>query len=751
MFISQEKKNEIFGIIIFTFTIILSASLLSYDPNDLPFNTYPPNPEISNYAGVIGAYLADSAAKIFGWGALFSPFIFIYYGWHKFRGRLLERKYIKIIGVTGFIFTFCCLLWIFGIGGETYRSGGELGIIGTGILQKFFGVLGTYIVLSSMLAVSMLLLLDDLLLFPILLNIKMKYFNKDKVLPGKLPKIRQKPVINLIRNETSMPTVIGTKGNGNKEGHCDKLAVRNDKIVQSSCHSERNAVIPSGSEESYTDKLSSRNDNITSRKVKKTVYVLPPLELLEDYSKVSSPNETKKEIEEKSRILEEALKSFDVEASVIQVHQGPVITRYELQPAVGVKVSQIVNLADDISLVLKASPIRIVAPIPGKAAVGIEIPNRESVTVGLRELLENKSQDEDSKLILSLGKDISGLPFYFDLGKMPHLLIAGATGSGKSICINSIIMSILYHVEPSDVKLIIVDPKRVEMKGYENIPHLLVPIVTDVKDAILALKWAVFEMEERYKIFASVGARDIGSYNNLPINKKKVKDGEEEKIYPEKIYYVVVIIDELADLMMSVGNEIEDTITRLAQMARAVGIHLVLATQRPSVDVITGLIKANFPSRIAFQVSSKVDSRTILDQNGAEKLLGGGDMLFSPPGASKPVRLQGAYVSSKEVERITEFVRSQASPEYKEDLFKVAQKSFAVEDGEDDVLFKDAVRVVLESGQASVSLLQRRLKIGYNRAARLVELMEAEGILGPYEVGRSREILVSQDYWEDLA
>lgn len=705
MFISEEKKNEIVGIIVLAFTIILSASLLSYDPSDLPFNTYPPNPEVSNYVGIVGAYLADFAAKVFGWGALFLPFIFVYYGWHKFRGRLVERKYIKAAGTTGFIFTFCCLLWILGIGGEAYRSGGELGIIGAGILQKFFGMLGAYIVLSSMLVVSMLLLLDNLLLLPMLLNIKRIW---TRAAPEELPKCRQKPVINLIRSEVKPDT----------------------KPASPDPKPEKIKKVPA----------------------RKSVYTFPPLDLLEDYSKASGPGETKEEIEEKSRVLEKTLKSFGVEANVVQVHQGPVITRYELQPAVGVKVSQIVNLSDDISLVLKASPIRIVAPIPGKAAVGIEMPNKKSVTVGLRELLEGKSQDEDSKLILSLGKDISGSPFYFDLGRMPHLLIAGATGSGKSICINSIIMSILYQAEPSDVRLIIVDPKRVEMKGYENIPHLLVPIVTDVKDAILTLKWAVFEMEERYKIFASVGARDIDSYNNLPVEKKKVKEGEEEKIYPERIYYVIIVIDELADLMMSAGNEIEDTITRLAQMARAVGIHLVLATQRPSVDVITGLIKANFPSRIAFQVSAKVDSRTILDQNGAEKLLGGGDMLFSPPGASKPIRLQGAYVSSKEVERITEFVRGQASPEYKEDLFKVARRSSLVasEEGEDDVLFKDAVRIVLESGQASVSLLQRRLKIGYNRSARLVELMEAEGILGPYEVGRSREILVAQDYWEGL-
>ena len=730
--ISNEKKNEIIGIIILAFTIILTASLLSYDPNDLPFNSYPPNAEVSNYVGIIGAHLADYTAKMFGWGALFLPFIFIYYGLHRFRGEPIERKYIKLAGIAGFLFTFCCLLWIFEIGGVTYRAGGELGIIGLGILQKFFGMLGTYIMLTSLFSISMLLLLDDLLLFPMLLNIKMLFksqkevsLNKEKVKPEEFLNKKQKPVINLIRNEVVSEAKFALDKVAKEKNETEKIK----KILIKRPKEEK-----SGKAEIKSNKK----------------YSLPSLGLLEDYSKLNSPSETKDEIEEKSKLLEEALKSFSVEANVVQVHQGPVITRYELQPAVGVKVSQIVNLSDDISLVLRASPIRIVAPIPGKAAVGIEIPNKKSVTVGLRELLENKPLDEDSKLILSLGKDISGTPFYFDLGRMPHLLIAGATGSGKSICMNSIIMSILYQAEPEDVKLIIVDPKRVEMKGYEDIPHLLSPVVTDVKEAIMALKWAVFEMEERYKVFASVGARDIDSYNKLPVSKKTVKEGEEKIVYPEKVFYVIIIIDELADLMMSAGNEIEDNITRLAQMARAVGIHLVLATQRPSVDVITGLIKANFPSRIAFQVSSKVDSRTILDQNGAEKLLGGGDMLFSPPGASKPVRLQGAYVSTKEVEYITDFVRGQASPEYKEDIFKIAQKSVFLDDGEEDVLFKDAVRVVLESGQASVSLLQRRLKIGYNRAARLVELMESEGVLGPYEVGRSREILVSQDYWEGL-
>ncbi|WP_308639302.1 FtsK/SpoIIIE family DNA translocase [Paenibacillus silvisoli] len=468
-------------------------------------------------------------------------------------------------------------------------------------------------------------------------------------------------------------------------------------------------------------------------------YVLPSLALLQKQSGSGKNSEAADTMEtEARRTLEATLESFGVRAKVLGVARGPAVTRYEVQPATGVKVSRIVGLTDDIALALAAKDIRMEAPIPGKSAIGIEVPNTEISVVTMREVMETALfQNASSKLSIAFGRDISGQPIVANLAKMPHLLVAGATGSGKSVCINGIITSILYKARPDEVKLLMIDPKMVELNMYNGIPHLLAPVVTDPRRASLALKKIVVEMEKRYELFSKSGTRNIEGYNTLMADNPSA-------VLP----YIVVIVDELADLMMVAANDVEDAICRLAQMARASGIHLIIATQRPSVDVITGLIKANIPSRIAFAVSSQVDSRTILDGVGAEKLLGRGDMLFLPVGLSKPLRVQQAFLSDQEVEAVVAYARGQGEAEYKEDLVPEVDDTVAENEDVLDELYDQAVRIVLEAKQASVSLLQRRMRIGYTRAARLIDQMEARSIVGPYEGSKPREVLLTIDQYD---
>lgn len=466
-------------------------------------------------------------------------------------------------------------------------------------------------------------------------------------------------------------------------------------------------------------------------------YELPSLQLLS--KPASGKGADSLDYKAVARKLEATLESFGVRAKVLEVVRGPAVTRYEIQPDVGVKVSRIVSLTDDIALALAAKDIRMEAPIPGKSAIGIEVPNTEVSIVTMREVMETAAfQDAASKLSITLGRDISGQPIVGNLSKMPHMLVAGATGSGKSVCVNGIITSILFKAKPDEVKFLMIDPKMVELNVYNGIPHLLAPVVTDPKRASLALKKVVVEMEKRYELFSKSGTRNIEGYNNMLV----------ETQTGAPLPYIVVIVDELADLMMVAANDVEDAICRLAQMARAAGIHLLIATQRPSVDVITGVIKANIPSRIAFGVSSQVDSRTILDSAGAEKLLGRGDMLYLPMGASKPVRVQGAFLSDQEVESVCNFVRTQRQVEYVEDMVPLVEEKQDDQDLFEDELYDQAVQIILEAKQASVSLLQRRMRVGYTRAARLIDTMEARGIVGPYEGSKPREVLISMEQYE---
>ncbi len=498
------------------------------------------------------------------------------------------------------------------------------------------------------------------------------------------------------------------------------------------------------------------SDDIKTAAVKpKREYKLPPLNLLNKGSRKANTDNGQK-LRETALRLQQTLHTFGVNVTVTDISQGPAVTRYELQPEVGVKVSKIVNLADDIKLNLAATDIRIEAPIPGKAAVGIEVPNSENSAVALRDLLESEEfQNFDSKLAFAVGKDIGGKTVVTDIAKMPHMLIAGSTGSGKSVCINTIIMSLLYKATPDEVKLIMVDPKVVELSVYNGIPHLMVPVVTDPKKAAAALHWGVAEMTERYKKFADLNVRDLKGYN------KKVSEMRENngQPMPEKMPQIVIIVDELADLMMVAPGEVEESICRLAQLARAAGIHLIIATQRPSVDVITGLIKANMPSRVAFAVSSGVDSRTILDMNGAEKLLGKGDMLFYPQGMSKPSRVQGAFVSDKEVSEVVEFIKSQCIdsgiPSDIEE--KIAAMStagngsgFTNDASERDSYFADAGKFIIEKEKASIGMLQRVFKIGFNRAARIMDQLEEAGVVGPEEGTKPRRVLITEEQFEQI-
>ncbi|WP_226674145.1 DNA translocase FtsK [Rossellomorea aquimaris] len=478
---------------------------------------------------------------------------------------------------------------------------------------------------------------------------------------------------------------------------------------------------------------------ITFTEVENKDYKLPSIALLKSPRKTDQSNEYQL-IHANAAKLERTFQSFGVKAKVTQVHLGPAVTKYEVHPDVGVKVSRIVNLSDDLALALAAKDIRIEAPIPGKSAIGIEVPNSEVAMVSLREVLEAKEHNKpDAKLQIGLGRDITGEAVLAELNKMPHLLVAGATGSGKSVCINGIITSILMRAKPHEVKLMMIDPKMVELNVYNGVPHLLAPVVTDAKKASQALKKVVSEMERRYELFSHTGTRNIEGYNEY-VKRQNNENDDKQPLLP----YIVVIVDELADLMMVASSDVEDAITRLAQMARAAGIHLIIATQRPSVDVITGVIKANIPSRIAFAVSSQTDSRTILDSGGAEKLLGRGDMLFMPVGASKPTRVQGAFLSDEEVEEIVDFVISQQKAQYQEEMIPDEVPEDEKKGEAEDELYNDAVQLIAEMQTASVSMLQRRFRIGYTRAARLIDEMEVRGVVGPYEGSKPRTVLVGK-------
>lgn len=638
---------------------------------------------------------------------------------------------------------------VFKLGNEGI-GGGVIGASITSLLVNLFGIIGAYIIVSTILIIS-LILYSKISLLTVLINIKSTLISictniKKQIMNFIFIPIKDKEQ-NTQKKVKHKSIPIGKDETSNI--HTDEIIEHNISIHDSSdiegadvLRNEISLIDTKSNMKTGTNLKKDSNESgtpspiiIYTGETGSQNYEMPSIELLSQI--VTQPSkEDKRKIKTNAKLLEDTLLNFGVEAKVIHVTKGPTITRYELQPSAGVKVSKIVNLSDDIALNLAAQAIRIEAPIPGKAAIGIEIPNEDISIVTLREVIDNPVyKNSSSNIPFALGKDVSGTPIVTDISKMPHLLIAGATGSGKSVCINTLILSILYNSTPDTVRLLLIDPKVVELNQYNGIPHLLIPVVTDPKKATSALNWAVQEMSKRYKMFAEAGARDIDGYNN--------------KLPENKIPYIVIIIDELADLMMVAPGDVEDAICRLAQMARAAGLHLIIATQRPSVDVITGIIKANIPSRIAFSVASQTDSRTILDMGGAEKLLGKGDMLFYPVGASKPVRIQGAYISEKEIERVITFIKDQVEVTSYEDgiIDEITQEDVKVSSVVDE-LFNDAVKLVVEGQQASISMLQRRLRIGYNRAARLIDEMEAKGFVGPHEGSKPRQVLINDEFYE---
>ncbi len=720
---SKDKKDLIVSIGLFVLAILLLASMISYSSYDIGFETSTPNIHIRNYIGIIGSYTAWAIFKLIGYAGFFIPFLFVVWGIGILAERLTGKTFYRILGI---LFLFSASSSFFSLTARPdsvlmVARGGLLGFLLTDkFLLDYLGAIGGYIVTIS-LTILALLVATEFLIVPVVSILFMKIWAiADKI--GK--RRREKRAVGYAKTER----VAGSGPRLRPAVKVEKRAVSDERRATSDEEKPRINIMPKPGPKPKP--APAKIAKVEPRVVGD--YKLPSLDLL-NAPTYESGNIFGENLEESARILEDTLRDFGIESKVIDISKGPVITRYELQPAPGVKVNRITSLNDDIALTMKATTVRIVAPIPGKSCVGIEVPNADTSMVFLKEILESGEYQKmaaSSKLAMALGKDISGRAVVTDLGDMPHLLIAGTTGSGKTVCVNSLIMSMIYNATPEELKFLMVDPKMVELAIYNGLPHLLCPVVTDAKKVSGALGWVVSEMEARYKMLAKMTVRNIQAFNQKS---------------EEKLPYIVVIIDELADLMMIAQEDIENAITRLAQLSRAVGIHMILATQRPSVDVVTGVIKANFPARISFKVASKVDSRTVLDMNGADKLLGKGDMLFLDPGSPKPIRAQGTFLTDPEIEKVVNFIKSQQEPVYDNEILEQQKKSVSGRGGfEKDEFFDEAVSMVLETGQASVSMLQRRLRLGYTRAARIIDAMEEEGIIGPFRGSKPREILIQE-------
>ena len=754
-----DSDSEIFGIILITIGILILFSIFS-----------PMFSSSNSISGMIGEFINHVLFTILGLGAYLSPFLIIFIGicYIVKKGKInFSKKFYGIIILITNTLLFIQMLSLnkYYVKGEfllgitkIYNSESVLhgGIISYSIdvpMHTLFGAVGSYIIFIGIYVICLILILK-ISLHNIFFQLKNKFMIKKTDRKNGSKELatdnNDKQEELIISNEDKNEFI---KDINNKIKIFD--FIKSNEVATEEEVLNKEETVTNIKNEKIRDSKEGHIDNSIKQELEQEIelnsvrtepnykYEYPTVELLNENTTSKMNKNDKKELLNNANKLQETLSSFGVEAKVIQVTKGPSVTRFELQPNAGVKVSKIVNLADDIALNLASSGVRIEAPIPGKAAVGIEVPNKDLSAVYLREVIEsNEFSATNKNLSFSLGKDIGGNCVVSDLTKMPHMLVAGATGSGKSVCINSLIISLLYKYSPEDVKLLLIDPKVVELNIYNGIPHLLIPVVTDPKKAAGALNWAVNEMTRRYKLFAENNVRNIEGYNEL-VNKG---------IAESKLPWIVIIIDELADLMMVCANDIEDYIGRLAQMARAAGMHLVIATQRPSVDVITGVIKANIPSRISFAVSSQIDSRTILDSAGAEKLLGKGDMLFYPVGEAKPVRIQGAFVSEEEVERVVDFIKNQKTElSYEKEIIDEIEGSSSNKDDGDaiDELLNEAIRIVVENGQASTSLLQRKLKIGYNRAARIIEQMEERRIISGRNGSKPREILLSESELKD--
>jgi DNA segregation ATPase FtsK/SpoIIIE, S-DNA-T family len=754
----SRRVSEFVGVALFAASLIWIVSLASYEPAD-PVWFFSTGSHVVplNFAGRVGAFLAEVSFQLFGYASYLIPLVMVVVGWNFFWCRKVDAAATKVTGAT---LLFACVSAFLSlafstleVAGKAFRAGGYVGDFLARLLADYFNRTGSLIIVITLIVLSVILSTQ---------------FSFGRMMAAIVAAVKESAAHTIAaiqewwetrRREKERREVIAKRAKkAAPEEPKAKAPVKDeDERVPAvpAVAAAARAISPPKPPKVTVPAAASlplAGAEATAKGAadrKKGEYTLPPLALL-DASK-SERKIDERELMDLARLLEEKCREFAVEGTVVQIHPGPVVTTFEFKPEAGVKYSKITGLSDDLCLAMQAESV-LIDRIPGKSTVGIQIPNTTREGISLRELLESEVYNKStSKLSIALGKTIHGEPYVTDLATMPHLLIAGSTGAGKSVGMNVMLTSILYRSTPDDVRMIMIDPKRLELGMYEDIPHLLTPVVVDPKQAANALRWAVREMEERYKSLAAVGVRNIEQFNR---NAQAAIDGKEmmpNGDVPKRLPFIVVVIDELADLMMVAGNEVEESIARLAQMARAVGIHLILATQRPSVDVITGLIKANMPSRISFRVQSKIDSRTILDSNGAEQLLGRGDMLFLPPASSRFIRLHGPYISEQESARLASFLKKQGKPTYDETI--TADEKTAGPGGmefEKDDLYDEAARIVVSSGQASISYLQRRMRIGFSRAARLVDMMEMEGLVSGAAGGKAREVLVDKGYFAEV-
>jgi S-DNA-T family DNA segregation ATPase FtsK/SpoIIIE len=773
----SRRISELVGVALFALALIWLISLASYSPADPVwfFNTGSELPP-ANFAGRIGAFAGELSYQMLGYSAYLIPLVLVVIAWNYFWCRTMDAAYTKLMGAAllfGCISSFLSLAFgTLDLGGKEFRAGGFIGDRLATLVAEYLNRTGSIILILTLLFAAIILSTQFSFgrLFSTLSHLgrerwaalraafeqrrdeKAREKQRQEVLKkhlGKESKDAVKapaPVLAKPAAPTPEPVAKPSKTAAMVAAAAAALKAASSKPTPPPIKRPAQTAVKEPS-------LPLPEPDRSPAERRKGAFTLPPYALLDAAKAEQKIDE--RVLMDGARLLEEKCREFSVEGTVVQIHPGPVVTTYEFKPDAGVKYSKVTGLADDLCLAMQAESV-IIDRIPGKSTVGIQIPNPNREQISLRELLEcDAYKRSPSKLTFAMGKTIHGEPFLTDLATMPHLLIAGSTGAGKSVSVNAMITSILMRATPDDVRFIMVDPKRLELGMYEDIPHLLTPVVMDPKLAANALRWAVREMEERYKTLAAFGVRNIEQYNRNVRAMQAEKKGEpiiddkgnELKTLP----FIVVLIDELADLMMVAGNEVEESIARLAQMARAIGIHLVLATQRPSVDVITGLIKANMPARVSFRVTSKIDSRTILDGNGAEQLLGKGDMLYLPPASSRFVRLHGPYISEQESARLASFLRKQGKPTF--DTTVTADEKGNVQEHTEfdrDELYDEASRIVVSSGQASISYLQRRLRIGFSRAARLVDMMEMDGLVSAAAGGKPREVLVKKEYFDEV-
>ena len=788
--IDMKRICQVSGFLLLMSTVFFTLSISSYSVNDPTWNYYVGGQRtvVHNLGGIVGAAVADWAWQGLGSTVFLCVGIVTFGAWRLMRGSIagvltvVWRGAILLAAVSTGIYLLYTPHPLFGPG---LQNGGVIGRWCAEMLVRYLNETGAYFVLVSAIIFVLFVGVDNRRLYgqwwqwgerlgrgirgglrPVqrgwtrlvrtvsLLVARVRHWwDTGRRLCQKLQPQRDIPLRSvwdenprlLVPCEENAAAWGATAEADEDSDHVESPSVQAEDHYMPAVSIETNAPPAAAMPPALLRKAPRRRHQAN---------MLPTLDLLDDAGPAQR-DQNPEELKTQAQFLEQKLRDFGVEGEVVQVLPGPVITMYEFAPAPGIKVSKIANLQDDLALVMRALSVRVVAPIPGKAVVGIEIPNKRRDTVRLRELLDSEVfQTSSSKLTLALGKDILGKPVVTDLALIPHLLIAGATGSGKSVGLNSMICSLLFRATPADVKMIMIDPKMLELSIYDGIPHLLVPVVMHPKKAAVALRRVVEEMERRYQLLASKGVRSIAQYNQSIEERAAAKGSSAEaddtsaplSLPAEKLPYLVVVIDELSDLMMVSSREVEDSLTRIAQMARAAGIHLIVATQRPSVDVLTGVIKANFPARVSFQVSSKTDSRTILDANGAEKLLGRGDMLFLAPGTSKSQRIHGAYVSEAEINRLVAAWKDLEQPHYDDSFLVVSSDQDDPEEAEYDEKYDEAVALVARTGQASISMLQRRLRVGYNRAARMIETMEREGVVGPADGIKPREVLVRKDF-----